>query len=413
MAQPRTFHEVCEDLDRRRNITLGFERIDSLLRLLGTPERSLRVVQVVGTNGKGTTAVALSAALQELGYSSGAYLSPHVLSYTERVMIGGSFVSEEEFVRAMGEVISLADANDVPASQFELLTAGAIKLFYDARLTFAVLEAGLGARHDATSAAPAEAVVLTNVSLDHTEYLGASVEEISHEKLASLRPGATLFLGTKDPTVVAIAREVAGAAKAHLVELPLAEQTHESLSMQGLAPYVACNVRLGVRVAENIADRRLGPDDYQEVARRVVGALPARFEIHEVGDVPVVVDGGHNVAGIRAALASVRQVYGSRPLGFVFGVLRDKDVAEMLAIMVEEGEFIILTRPTSERAADPEDLARELRRQGAGDRRYLVVTYAGDALDIAVEEMRKVDGVVLVTGSLYTGTAVLGALREN
>lgn len=413
MAQPRTFYEVCEDLDRRRNITLGFERIEGLLRLLGNPERSLRVVQVVGTNGKGTTAVALSAALQELGHSSGAYLSPHVLSYTERVMIRGSFVSEEEFVRAMGKVISLADANDVPASQFELLTAGAIKLFYDARLDFAVLEAGLGARHDATSAAPAEAVVLTNVSLDHTEYLGASVAEISREKLASLRPGATLFLGTKDPTVVAIAREVAGAAKAHLVELPLAEQTHESLSMQGLAPYVACNVRLGVRVAENIADRRIGPDDYQEVARRVVGALPARFEIHEVGGVPVVVDGGHNVAGIRAALASVRQVYGSRPLGFVFGVLRDKDVAEMLAIMMEVGEFIILTRPTSERAADPEDLARELRRQGAGDRRYLVVTYAGDALDIAVEEMRKVDGVVLVTGSLYTGTAVLGALREN
>lgn len=413
MAQTRTFCEVCEDLDRRRNITLGFERIESLLRLLGNPERSLRVVQVVGTNGKGTTAVALSAALQELGHSSGAYLSPHVLSYTERVMIGGSFVSEGEFTRVMDEVISLADANDVPASQFELLTAGAIRLFYDARLDFAVLEAGLGARHDATSAAPAEAVVLTNVSLDHTEYLGASVEEISREKLASVRPGATLFLGTQDPTVVAIAREVAGAAKVRLVELPLAEQTHELLSMRGLAPYVACNVRLGVRVAENIADRRLRTDDYQEVARRVVGVLPARFEIHEVGGVPVVVDGGHNVAGIRAALASVRQVYGSRPLGFVFGVLRDKDVAEMLAIMVEEGEFIILTRPTSERAADPEDLARELRRQGAGDRRYLVVTYAGDALDIAVEEMRKVDGVVLVTGSLYTGTAVLGALRES
>lgn len=357
--------------------------------------------------------MALSAALQELGHSSGAYLSPHVLSYTERVMIGGSFVSEGEFTRVMDEVISLADANDVPASQFELLTAGAIRLFYDARLDFAVLEAGLGARHDATSAAPAEAVVLTNVSLDHTEYLGASVEEISREKLASVRPGATLFLGTQDPTVVAIAREVAGAAKVRLVELPLAEQTHELLSMRGLAPYVACNVRLGVRVAENIADRRLRTDDYQEVARRVVGVLPARFEIHEVGGVPVVVDGGHNVAGIRAALASVRQVYGSRPLGFVFGVLRDKDVAEMLAIMVEEGEFIILTRPTSERAADPEDLARELRRQGAGDRRYLVVTYAGDALDIAVEEMRKVDGVVLVTGSLYTGTAVLGALRES
>lgn len=415
MVQPRSFSEVCKELDRRRNITLGFERIERLLCLLGNPERGLRVVQVVGTNGKGTTAVSLAAALEELGYSSGAYLSPHVLSYTERVMVGGSFVTEEVFAEAMGEVIALADANGVPASQFELLTAGAIKLFYDAGLTFAVLEAGLGARHDATSAAVAEAVVLTNVSLDHTEYLGASVEEIACEKLASLRPGVTLFLGTHDPVVVAIAREVTTAAKARLVELSPEEESCEDQpsSVQGLAPYVESNIRLGTRVAEIITDRRLDPAGREEVARRVVGTLPARFEVHERGGVPVVVDGGHNVAGIQAALASVRQVYGDRPLGLIFGVLRDKDAANMLAVLAREAESIIITRPRSERAAAPEDVARELRRIGAGDRRFLVVTYAGDALDIAVEEMRKVDGVVLVTGSLYTGAAVLGALREG
>ena len=406
---------VCEELDRRRNITLGFERIERLLRLLGNPERGLRVVQVVGTNGKGGTAVSLAAALEELGYSSGAYLSPHVLSYTERVMVGGSFVTEEVFAEAMGEIISLADANDVPASQFELLTAGAIRIFHNAGLTFAVLEAGLGARHDATSAAAAEAVVLTNVSLDHTEYLGASVEEISREKLASLRSGATLFLGAHDPAVVAIAREVATATKARVVELSSEEESneHEPLSVQGLAPYVENNLRLGTRVAEIIAGRKLDSDGRREVARRVVGALPARFEVHEVRGVPVVVDGGHNVAGIETALASVRQVYGDRALGLIFGVLRDKDAANMLAVLAREAELTIITRPENERAADPEDVLRELRRIGAGDQRSLVVTYAGDALDVAVEEMRKVDGVVLVTGSLYTGVAVLGALRED
>lgn len=418
MIQPRTFAEVCEELDRRRNITLGFERIERLLRLLGNPERGLRVVQVVGTNGKGTTAVSVAAALEELGYSSGAYLSPHVLSYTERVMFGDSFVTEEDFAEAMGEVIMLAVANDVPASQFELLTAGAIKLLHDVGLTFAVLEAGLGARHDATSAAPAEAVVLTNVSLDHTEYLGVSVEEISREKLASLRPGATLFLGTHDPSIVAIAREVAEASKARVVELSSEEESHEHepLSVQGLAPYVESNVRLGTRVAEIIVDRELDSAGREEVARRVVGTLPARFEVHEVRGVPVVVDGGHNVAGIEAALGSVRQVYGDRPLGLIFGVLRDKDAVGMLAVLAREAELIIVTRPRSERAADPEDLARELRRMGDGgdgDRRPLMVTYAGDALDVAVKEMRQVDGVVLVTGSLHTGAAILGVLRES
>ncbi len=113
------------------------------------------LVQVVGTNGKGTTALALAAALEEMGYPSGAYLSPHVLSYTERVVLRGDQVSEEDFAAAMGETIGLADRSGIPASQFELLTAGALGMFAAAGLSWAVLEAGLGARHDATSAVEA------------------------------------------------------------------------------------------------------------------------------------------------------------------------------------------------------------------------------------------------------------------
>ena len=135
----------------------------------------MRIAQVVGTNGKGTTAVALAAALEAAGAPAGAYLSPHLLSYTERVMLRGEFVTEERFAAAMGGVMSLADANGVPASQFELLTAGALKIFAEDGLAWAVLEAGLGARYDATSAAAPGAVVLTNVGLDHTEHLGETV----------------------------------------------------------------------------------------------------------------------------------------------------------------------------------------------------------------------------------------------
>jgi len=165
---------------------MGLERVEALLSLLGNPHGKVRVVQVVGTNGKGTTAVALAAALSGAGHSAGAYLSPHVLSYTERVTLGGSFISEERFAGAMCEAIEVADWHGVPASQFELLTAGAIKLFADEGVSWAVLEAGLGARYDATTAARPEAVVLTNVGLDHAEYLGETVGEIAGEKLASV-----------------------------------------------------------------------------------------------------------------------------------------------------------------------------------------------------------------------------------
>src|ERR671921_1254715 len=147
-----SFVQVCAELDRRRHVTLGFERIEALLTAMGNPERAVPgLVQVVGTNGKGTTALALAAALEEMGYPSGAFLSPHVLSYTERVVLRGGQVSEEDLAAAMGETIELADRNGIPASQFELLTAGAFGMFAAAGRSSGALEDGLGARHDDTA----------------------------------------------------------------------------------------------------------------------------------------------------------------------------------------------------------------------------------------------------------------------
>src|SRR5687768_5491809 len=213
-----SFAQVCAELDRRRHITLGFERIEALLRAMGNPDRAVPgLAQIVGTNGKGTTALALAAALEEMGYPSGAYLSPHVLSYTERVVLHGAQVSEEDFAAPMGETIELADRSGIPASQFELLTAGALGMFAAAGLSWAVLEAGLGARHDATSVIRPDFVVLTNVSIDHTEYLGETVEEITEEKLTILKPGATLFLGTDERQIVELAHSACRRVGARLV----------------------------------------------------------------------------------------------------------------------------------------------------------------------------------------------------
>ena len=369
----------------------------------------MRVAQVVGTNGKGTTAVALAAALETAGLPSGAYLSPHVLSYTERVMLRGEFVSEERFAATMGGVMDLADTNGVPASQFELLTAGALKLFADEGVSWAVLEAGLGARYDATTAAGPEAVVLTNVGLDHTEYLGETVQEISREKVASLSAEAVLILGTDDPRVLAVARERCDEVGARLVEAATGE-----MPVPGdLPPYAARDAQLGIRAAEVLLDRALTGEQREQAARSVPGALPGRFETHEVRGVPVVVDGGHNPSGIRAALEAVKSVYGERPLGVVLGVLRDKDVGSMLTGLQKEAHALVLTLPEGERAADPAQLMREHGPRDRKGRRARVATNAVNALEAAVEEMRRVGGVVLVTGSLYTGAPVLRWLRED
>jgi dihydrofolate synthase / folylpolyglutamate synthase len=395
-------------LDRRRHIALGLERIEALLKAMGNPESHVPgLVQVVGTNGKGTTALALAAALEEMGYPAGAYLSPHVLSYTERVVVRGAQVSEEDFAAAMGETIGLADRCGISASQFELLTAGALGMFAAAGLSWAILEAGLGARHDATSAARPDTVVLTNVSIDHTEYLGETVEEIAEEKLAGLKPGATLFLGTDEGRVVELAHSACRRVGARLV---LPGQVGEDAPFPGLAPYEADDVRLGISVAESLLERGLPAGVEQKVARAVGGALPGRFEVHRVEGVPVVVDGGHNTAGLSAALAGIRAVYGERPLSVVFGVLREKDAASMLAGLNGEADDIVLTRPENERAADPADLESPL--LDRGESRARVVEDPVEALGVAVEAVREVAGVVLVTGSLSTAAPVLRWLRE-
>ena len=305
----------------------------------------------------------------------------------------------------------MADAHDVPASQFGLLTAGALKIFADEGLSWAVLEAGLGARYDATSAAAPEAVVLTNVGLDHTEYLGETVEEISREKLASLRADTVLILGTDDPRVVAVARERCEEVDAGVVEA--APQTDEPPLPADLPPYVARDARLGLRAAEILLGRVLADEELAQAVRSVSGALPSRFEVHEMSGVPVIVDGGHNPSGIEAALEAVRSVYGDRPLGVVFGALRDKDVGSMLTGLQKEAHVLVLTRPEDERAADPVHLMREHGPRDREGRRALVATDVGDALEAAVEETKRIGGLVLVTGSLYTGVPVLRRLRED
>jgi len=402
LAQISSFASVCAELDRRRRVTMGLERVERLLFFLGNPQEKLRVVQVVGTNGKGTTAVALAAALSEAGQLAGVYLSPHVLSYTERVMLGGQFVSERRFARAMWETIEAADQNGVPASQFELLTAGAVKLFADEGLSWAVLEAGLGARHDATTAARSEAVVLTNVGLDHAEYLGETVAEISHEKLASVSPNSMLILGTDDPVVREIAARRCAEVGARLVEAAPENVEHPTLE---LPPFVLRDVALGVRAAEELLGEKLDVEARGREIRAVVGALPGRFEVHEVDGVPVVVDGGHNASGVEAALEAMESAYGGRPLAVVFGVLRDKDARSMLTALNEAVRTVVLTRPEGERAAGPAGIL-----QGHQDMEGSETLTEEDpvkAVEVALRSVGGDGGAVLVLGSFQTAAPVL------
>src|ERR1700754_465655 len=192
----------------------GLERMRRLLTALGSPQERFRAVHVVGTNGKSSTVRFTAAILEAHGVRTGSYLSPHLTTFAERVRVGDSDVSGAEFGAAVERAATAAKtverAGGEPVTQFELVTAAAFSELARREVEVAVVEAGLGGRYDATNVLGAEVVVLTNVGLEHTRWLGPAIARIAGEKLAVVRPSATLVLGETAPEVVALA-EATGA----------------------------------------------------------------------------------------------------------------------------------------------------------------------------------------------------------
>ncbi|MGH3039542.1 MAG: bifunctional folylpolyglutamate synthase/dihydrofolate synthase, partial [Gaiellaceae bacterium] len=272
----------------------GLERIRELLRKLGDPQRRFKAIHVVGTNGKTTTVRFAEALLLNDGVDAGAYTSPHVGAWAERIRVAGE---EADLGAALGRV--RADAEAVGATQFEVLTAAALAEFAAAEVDVAVVEAGLGGRHDATNVLEAPVVVLTNVSLEHTDVLGATREEIAAEKLAVVRPGAQVVLGEPEWDVAARA---AGAAGVTVVA-----------GSSGVLAQAAVECFLG---------RTLDQGPLSDVV------VPGRLE--RVGESPLEIrDGAHNLAGVGYLLTRVPRA----DWVLVVSILEDKDTAGMLAAL--------------------------------------------------------------------------------
>ena len=327
----------------------GLERMSALLAALGDPERVFPAIHVVGTNGKSTAAVTIEQLLLGEGVSVGTTISPHVASWSERIRIDGQ---EADFEAAVDAVRSAAER--AHATQFEIVTAAALRAFAEAKVDAAVVEAGLGGRLDATNVLRTRVVLLTNVALDHTDVLGETRQEIAREKLAVVQDES-------------------------LVVLPDEEW----------APLVAGHdVRIGA--AHEAAEGFLG----RPIGREVVATLPGRLE-RRPGEIR---DGAHNPHGARFLVDRL-------PAGdwtIVVSILADKDADAMLTILREAGERLVATRSSSERALSASEVARLARR------RFPHVETVDDPA-AALARAHELGEPVLVTGSLY----LLGDLAQE
>jgi dihydrofolate synthase / folylpolyglutamate synthase len=426
------------------------DRISALATLLGDPQRACPVIHITGTNGKTSTARMTEALLRARGLRTGLFTSPHLSSVRERIRIDGEPLSAERFASAYDEImpyVAMVDGQQpFQMSFFEVLTGMAFAAFADAPVDVAVLEVGLGGTWDATNIADGAVAVVTPVSLDHTAYLGDTVEAIAGEKAGIIKPGATAVLGVQPPAAMDVLAERAAAVGAAVVaegadfgvadrELAVGGQRLTLAGLRGSYPEVllpafgahqASNAACALAAVEAFAgvaalagpgldgDRapvtEAGPGKLDEDLVREAFAgvsTPGRLEVVRRSPL-VLVDAAHNPAGMAATLEALWEAFAFHTLVAVMAVSEDKDVAALLDLLEPAVSQLVVTRSSSPRSMSHQALA-ELAEPVFGPDRVRSAARLDEAIDIAAgladeaaSGQRPGSTGVLVTGSVVT-----------
>jgi dihydrofolate synthase / folylpolyglutamate synthase len=394
----------------------GLDRMRRMMTVLGSPQRRFHSIHVLGTNGKSSTTRMIAAILERAGLRTATYTSPHLISYRERLQVGERDVEPDVFAAAIARAAWAAErvnrtlGEDDHVTQFELLTAAALWEMAEREVQVAVVEAGLGGRYDATAVIDSPTVALTNVALEHTRWLGPTVQDIAEEKLAVVQPHGTLALGADlAEEALAVAERVARERGARIVRVA-GGRLAVAPALRGA--FQQRNFALASLTAETYLERTSGATpDGGRVARAVreaAGAIEVRGRLQLVGEEPpTVLDGAHNPAAVEALVDSLAEFLAGRPLALVLGVLEDKDAVGMLGPLLGISERAWFTAPPGSRALSPaalQSLARQL-----GFEAVACEPRPARALAAAQRWARGRGGAVLATGSVY----LVGELLEE
>ncbi len=410
--------------------TYGLDRVHRLLDAVKRPDRQLDVVQIVGSKGKGSTATMLSSILRAAGRRTGLYSSPHLIDARERIRVQGEWADDALVAQALSDVrphVEAAAAAGEQATFFEIHTVAALLTFAATECDVAVLEAGMGGRLDATSAAEAKCVTLTSLSLDHTAQLGTTVEAVAREKAEAARPGQLLVCGHRPgapagpSSALPIVEEICRERASPLLVLGRDFDVEDVLTAYSRDTGAVCTSftlrHAGHRI--HLATPLLGAHQARNAAVAAVTALETEWAHGKVteGDVRkglrstrlqarlepisthplVLVDGAHSPASCAALAHTVKAAIPGHPHVFVVGMARDKDIAGSMIALRGVADHVVGTTSGSPRAAAPEAIAAAA--DAAGIAASSEPTSA--AALAAAREHAGPDGAVIVTGSLY------------
>ena len=414
---------------------LGLESVRALARALDDPQRRFPAVHIAGTNGKGSTAAMIASVLRAAGLSAGLYTSPHLVTITERIRIGGDEIAPDEFarlatdVRAAGEGLVAENALPAPPTFFEQATMIAYLFFAERKVDLAVLEVGLGGRLDATNICEPVVTAITPVGFDHQKYLGDTLASIAGEKAGIVKPGAPVVIapqsGEAMNAIVARCEEL----NAPMIAPSDPSDIEAACGPENIGRYRfryrssrdEYALRLGLRgrhqitnalVAIHIAEQlRIAGFDIPQSA--IVEGLnnaewPGRLEMIRVSpsQAPLLLDGAHNAEGARALRDFLDEHFRSTPITIIFGVMADKAIGEIGDILFPAARQVIVTRIASPRAAEPSAIAE------ASHRDVIRVENAGEALTEALR-ITPPDGLIVVCGSLFLVGDVMKAASKS
>lgn len=398
----------------------GLDRVEALLAAVGNPERTLRAVHIAGTNGKGSCASMLSSVLTAAGYKTGTYTSPAIKYFNERIRINGEMISEQTLASLTERVRVAAEGMEDKPTEFELLTAIAFLFFCESGCDVAVVEAGLGGRLDATNVIPHPTLsVITGVSLDHTSYLGDTVEMIATEKAGIIKDAPVLFGGT-DAVAERVVRERAAECgveyirpvytslsliRSDLRGTLFSYKGYERLKINLFGLYQIRNAATVIEAAEALSRRGLDVPESAIRSGLESAVWQGRFEV--ISHNPTVIfDGAHNAEGIRSSCDSIAHYLRQKPV-VLTGVLADKEYRIIAENIARVASYAYTITPDSPRALAAADYAAVLSECGIGAQACASVE---SALRLALTRAEQEGCAVVILGSLYTYGEVTDAL---
>ena len=395
---------------------LGLGRTIELLDRLGNPQKKLKFIHVAGSNGKGSTCAMLDAILRAAGYKTGLYTSPYIQEFCERIRVNGENIPGERLAELTERVYAIAEAMEDHPSQFELVTAIALQYFYEERCGIVVLEVGMGGALDSTNAIDApELAVIANIGLEHTEYLGNTLEEIAATKAGIIKPGARCVCYDGEAAVTEVIRRVCREKAVPLACADFGQLQGVGQTLDGqdilwrgtpyrlrlIGEHQKRNAALALTGIEVL--RELGWSIPEAAVREGLASVqwPARLEVLQRSPV-FLLDGGHNPQCARALCESLDVLLPGRKITFLVGVLADKDYDAILRMMLPYAREFVCVTPLSDRALPAADLQKHLLGLGCS-------AVACGSMEAGVRETLAragEDGCAVAFGSLYMAGAV-------